>query len=254
MKALYAAASGMSAQQIRLDNIANNLANVSTVGFKKAREDFQDLFYQELTSGGQGVSTARVEVGTGVRLVALEKDHSAGQMMETGNPLDVAIDGNGYFVLESPEGERLYTRDGSFSRDADGMMISAGGMMASGDIMIPMEALQVQITSDGTVQVLMPDDAEFTTIGQLEMVGFVNPNGLRPIGNNLYQESRESGQPMPVDAGGDVKAVQGFLEGSNVDVAEELIALILTQRSYELNSKAIQAADEAMALAVNLKR
>ncbi len=254
MKALQTAASGMAAQQVRLDNIANNPANVSTTGFKRGREDFQDLFYQELTSGGQGISSARVEVGSGVRLVGLEKEHTNGQLTETGNQLDVAIQGRGMFALETIEGDRVYTRDGSFRKDADGTLISSGGLKVAGDINIPSDAQYVVVTGDGTVQALMPGDTEYTTVGQLEVAGFTNASGLRPLGNNLFEETPESGEALPINGEPDVQLVNGFLEGSNVDVATELIAMILAQRAYELNSKAISTAEQMMGTAVNLKR
>ena len=254
MKALYAAASGMAAQQTRLDNIANNLANVNTVGFKKAREDFQDLFYQQLVTSSPGVTASRAEVGSGVRLVSLEKNHTAGALTETGNLLDVGIDGQGMFVLETLDGERVYSRDGSFRRDQDGNLVSSGGLRVGGDIMIPVDTEKLVITEDGTVQAQLAGDVDYTTLGQLDLVRFVNPAGLRPIGGNLYVETPESGLPAPAEGGTDFRLAQGFLEGSNVDIAEELIQMIMAQRSYELNSKVVKTAEETLNVAVNLKR
>jgi len=254
MKALYAAASGMAAQQTRLDNIANNLANVNTVGFKKAREDFQDLFYQQLVTSSPGVTASRAEVGSGVRLVAIEKNHSAGALTETGGELDVAIEGSGMFQFETADGERVYSRDGSFRRDASGQIVSSGGLRVGDGITIPEDAQRVTVTDDGTVKALLAGDIDYTTIGQLDVFRFVNPGGLMPIGGNLYVETPESGMPTAIQAGSDVKLHQGFLEGSNVDIAEELIQMIMAQRSYELNSKVVKAAEDALGVAVNLKR
>lgn len=254
MRALYAAASGMSAQQTQLETIANNIANVGTTGFKKSRAGFEDLFYQELTSGGKGVSSARVEVGGGVRLASLDKDHSVGTLTATGNPLDMALTGRGYFELRTPEGEPVYTRDGSFTLDPDGMLVNASGLTVEGDIVIPPETETLQVTADGTVQAILSGDTDYTTLGQLSVVDFVNPAGLRALGGNVYSATPESGDARPLEFDASNKVMQGTLEGSNVDVAEELVAMIMTQRAYELNSKVVQAADETLQVATQLRR
>jgi flagellar basal-body rod protein FlgG len=257
MRALYAAATGMNAQQTRIDTVANNLANVNTTGFKKSREVFQDLFYQELVGVSQdsdSPSAAIGQVGAGVRTATIIKDHSAGHVTETGDPLHMAINGSGYFSLETAEGDNLYTRDGTFTLDPDGYMITASGLRLSGDIQIPTDVTSLMISDDGTVQGTFVDDADFTVLGQVELVDFTNRSGLKAMGGNLFQETENSGDPSVLEGGVDVKVAQGFLEASNVDIAEELINMILAQRAYEMNSKVIQAADETLQQAANLKR
>lgn len=253
MKALYVAASGMAAQQTRLDNVANNVANVGTTGYKKSREAFEDLFYQELSSGGQAASTARVDVGGGVQLAALEKDHGQGDFKTSSEATHMAIQGHAYFTLETVEGEPVYTRDGTFRTDSDGTLISNGGLVVGGDIVIPEGVSDFLVEADGTVNAVLPGDSEYTSLGQLELAAFTNPTGLAPLGGNLFAATPDSGEALPADP--TQYSVQNYtLEGSNVDVAEELIEMIMAQRAYELNSKVAQAADEAMGVAVNLKR
>ncbi len=254
MRALYSAASGMSAQQTQLETVANNIANVGTTAFKKSDAAFEDLFYQELTYGGRNAGAADLSVGSGTRLSSLSKDHSMGALTHTGDQLHVALQGDGYFVLETVEGDPLYTRDGRFTRDSDGMMMTASGVPVSGGLMIPQDAQTVEITADGTVRATLAGDVQPTVLGQLEVVDFPNRNGLRAIGGNLYQQSTQSGDPSTVNPGPNNQVVQGYLEGSNVDVADELVQMILTQRAYELNSKVVQAADETLQVAVNLRR
>ena len=254
MRSLFVAASGMSAQQTRIDTIANNLANVSTTGYKKSRESFEDAFYQELSVGGKSVSAARIDVGAGVRLSGLEKNHAAGTLTVTGNPLDVGLNGSGFFIVETLEGEQVYTRDGSFTRDRDGTLITKSGLTVAGNINIPIDAEEIHITSDGTIKAKLVGDIQHTTLGQLEVASFVNSGGLRPIGSNLYEETDASGTPQVVSSTEEVEVIQGSLENSNVDVAEELIQMILAQRAYELNSKVVKAADETLQVAANLKR
>ena len=254
MKALHVAASGMNAQQTRIDNIANNLANVNTTGFKKSREAFEDMFYQELTHGGESASTARVEVGSGVKLAGIEKDHSAGALTQTDNPLHMAVVGDGYFVVKNALGEPLYTRDGTFTLNADGQLVTQNGNEVAGDIMVPMDATALEVTQDGTVQVILEGDTDYTVLGQIEVATFVHAAGLRSVGGNTFEETTQSGQAEFAELGGEISVQQGFLESSNVDVAEELIEMIMAQRSYELNSKVVQAADETLQLAANLKR
>lgn len=254
MRALYAAASGMNAQQVRLDTIANNLANVSTTSFKKSRESFQDLFYQEVSRGGLAASSARIQVGTGVALSSVEKDFSNGQLLSTGNPLDVAINGRGFFLVTDIDGNRFFTRDGAMTLDQNGTLITANGLQYGRGITLPPETEEVKILEDGTVMGRMPNDPSYTTLGQLEMVTFNNPTGLKSMGGNLFQETPTSGMMQFAGPMDNIRLQQGFLEGSNVDVAEELIAMIQTQRAYELNSKAVQAADDTLRVATNLRR
>lgn len=253
MRALYAAATGMAAQQTRLDSIANNLANVQTTGYKKSRENFQDLMYQELTHGGLGASSARIEVGSGVRLAAVDKDFAQGSLTQTGRPLDLAIEGPGFFEVQGPAGERMFTRDGSFRLDPSGQVVTASGLSVGG-LSIPQGAENVRVDETGQVFAEWSDGRE-SSLGQLQIVDFLNPTGLRSLGGNVYQATPTSGQPRPVVPGQDRVAVRQYaLEGSNVDVAEELVGMILTQRAYELNSKAVQAADETLRTVANLRR
>lgn len=253
MKALYVAASGMAAQQTRIDNVANNIANVNTTGFKKSREAFQDLFYEELTSGGAGASQARVEVGGGVRLAGITKDHGQGALNRTDQPLHLAINGDAFFTLETTEGEPVYTRDGTFRLDSDGLLVNQNGLAVAGDITIPEDVQSLVVESDGTVQAVLAGDSQYTMLGQVELATFTNPAGLEALGGNLFAETPESGEAFVPDAA-EAEVLQGYLESSNVDVAEELIHMITAQRAYELNSKVVQAADEVMHTAVNLKR
>lgn len=255
MRALYTAASGMTAQQTRLDTIANNLANTSTTGFKKSRDAFQDLFYQQLTHGGQVEGPNPLELGGGTRIAGIERDQSQGALVATGNPLHVGIQGDAWFSVDTPDGERLYTRDGTFTKNADGTLVTAGGLVVGGDIAIPEDALKITIDYDGTVHAQMAEDtAHDLVLGQIEIARFANPAGLEGRGDNLFAESVHSGEPQDVEPGSDVLLVQGYLEGSNVDVATELIDMIQAQRVYELNSKVVQAADETLGIAANLRR
>jgi flagellar basal-body rod protein FlgG len=241
----------MTAQQHRLDTIANNISNVSTTGFKKSRDAFQDLFYQTLATGG--VQSNALQLGNGVRLAGVERDHGQGTLVATNDPLHVALQGDGFFVVETLEGERMYTRDGQFTQDVDGMLVTQSGLRVAGDIQIPSGAASIRIDYDGTVHAAMTDGQD-AVVGQLELARFVNPAGLMARGGNLYQQSPTSGEPTDVEPGTDVQVVQGFLEQSNVDVAGELIDMIQAQRVFELNSKVVQAADESLQIAVNLRR
>lgn len=250
MRALYVAASGMNAQQTRIDTVANNLANSNTTAFKASRGAFQDTFYQELATGSRGT---RADLGGGVQLAGLEKDHTVGAQRETNDPLHVGLNGPGMIAVENVNGETLYTRDGAFRLDADGNLTNSAGLRVVGDIQIPEDTEQVVIEPDGTVLGLFAGDTRPTTLGQLEIVSFVNPSGLQSEGGNLYAATAESGDPVP-DYDGNTTVRQGVLETSNVDVAEELIELVMAQRSYELNSKVVQAADEAMQVAAALRR
>jgi flagellar basal-body rod protein FlgG len=201
MRALYSAATGMAAQQTRLDSIANNLANVQTTSFKKSRESFQDLYYQELTHGGLDMGSAHVEVGSGVKLAEVAKDFSMGSPTDTGRELDVAIEGRGFFEVQGPGGERFFTRDGHFTLNANGELITASGLSLGG-IQIPEDVVRVRIEDDGAVQGEMSDGRQFA-LGRLQLADFMNPSGLRSVGGNMYQQSSSSGEPMPVEAGQD---------------------------------------------------
>ncbi len=250
MRALYTAATGMTAQQTRIDTIADNLANAGTTGFKKGRAAFEDVFYQQI--GGGGTTNARADRGSGVRLAGLQKDHVQGSLTATGDPYHVALEGPGFLVLEDAGGRPLYTRDGALRLDSDGTLVSNSGWKVRGDVRIPLEATAVTIGPDGTIEATM--DGEAVAIGQVELARFVNPAGLRARGGNVYETAPGSGDAIPIDAGEGTTVRQGFLETSNVDAAEELIELILAQRAYELNSKAVQAADETLQTATQLRR
>ncbi len=258
MRALYAAATGLSAQQTRIDNIANNLANVSTTGFKKSREVFEDLVYQEMTVGDPSEQTRRpnqVQVGTGTRVVSVARDFTPGSVQYTGDELNVAINGDGFFVVDAEDGTQRFTRDGHLSLNADGELVTASGHLLSPGIQIPDDAT-IAIAEDGTVSVTYAEDpTEPVVVGTIELVDFANPGGLQAIGSNMYLATPESGEPIPMDpSDGTVSVQQGFLEASNVDVAEELVAMIVAQRAFELTSKVMEAADETMQTVTNLKR
>jgi flagellar basal-body rod protein FlgG len=260
-RALFIAASGMAAQQINIDVIANNLANVNTVGFKKSRADFQDLLYQTVkpagaTSGpGTQVPTG-IQLGSGVRPVSVQKLFTQGDFQQTQGELDVAIEGEGFFQVTQPDGTLGYTRAGSFKKDRDGRMVTSDGFSLEPAMTIPSDALRISIAQDGTVSVTQPGTPQPVDVGRIELARFVNPSGLVSIGRNLFLPSGSSGDPTtgtPGDTGLGTLA-QGFLEGSNVDIASELVNMIIGQRAYEINSKAIQTSDEMLQFANNVKR
>lgn len=258
MRSLYTAATGMTAQQMRIDNIANNLANVSTNGFKKARETFEDLIYQQYPVGSDNLQNQRpvnLEVGTGTRVVAMQRDFTTGDLTYTGSQFDLAIGGRGFFQVQDMNGNQRFTRAGRFQVNANGELVTMNGMSLQPNIFIPDDAERVIINEDGTVQVTYPDDPSESTIGQLQLVEFLNPAGLQSVGGNLFQATPESGQQMIMDPGdGFVNIQQGFIESSNVDIAEELINMVVAQRAFELNSKAIEASDEMLQTVTQLKR
>lgn len=249
MKALQIAATGMNAQQTRIDTVANNLANVNTTSFKKSRASFQDVYYQELGGGARG---ARADLGGGTRLTGLIKNHSMGTIQQTGDPMHIALAGPGFVRLEDPQGLPVYTRDGSLRLDPDGVLRNATGLALSGGVVVPDDTRELKIGPDGTVQVILEGEDDPFTIGQLEVFQFSNPAGLKSLGSNLYAATATSGEAIYDE--GETVVQQGHLESSNVDAAEELIELVAAQRAFELNSKVIQAADEAMQIAANLKR
>jgi flagellar basal-body rod protein FlgG len=258
MRALHTAATGMAAQQLRIDNIAHNLANVNTTGFKKASADFEDLYYQKVrTGGGQTAAGTRrndsVEIGHGTRTAALRRDFAQGGVVETGRSTDVAIRGDGFFMVRNAEGEALYTRSGNFTIDADGNLVTIAGMRLEGDLQVPQGA-SVEVASDGVVTAQVPGE-DATQIGQIQLARFANAPGLEAMGSGLYRETEASGTPTlgnPGEQGmGDL--LSRALETSNVDVAEELIAMIMAQRSYELTSKVISTADQMLQFTNQLK-
>lgn len=261
IRALWAAATGMKAEQLYVDIIANNLANVNTTGFKKSKVDFQDLLYQVLRASGTSVVEGSqiptgIEVGHGVRPVATSKIFTQGDMEETGNSLDIAIEGNGFFQVLQPDGTVAYSRDGAFKMDSQGRVVTGDGFALEPAITIPAETTDVNIGTDGTVSVLTAGSNAPTTVGQITLAKFINPAGLRSLGRNLYASTTASGEPITGTAGlnGLGTLAQGFLEMSNVKVIEEMVNMIIAQRAYEVNSKAIQAADDMLSIANNLRR
>jgi len=261
LTALWTAGTGMYAQQLNVDNIANNLANVNTVGYKRSRVDFQDLLYQTLrlagapSAAGTQIPTG-IEIGYGVRPVATQKIFSQGDFQQTENPLDLVIEGEGFFQISLPDGTVAYTRAGAFKTDGDGRIVTSDGFPLEPAITIPAEATDIIIGTDGTVSVKLPGSPTPQTVGQIELAKFLNPAGLQPIGRNLYLETEASGSPILGTPGQDGfgTIAQGFLEMSNVRVVEEMVNLIVGQRAYEVNSKAVQTADEMLQIANNMRR
>ena len=259
MTALYSAATGMNAQQTNLDVISNNLANVDTNGFKKSRADFQDLVYQTKiapgsSTGDQNRNPTGLQIGTGVQTVGTKKLFSQGNFKDTGNPLDIAIEGDGFFQIQRPDGTTAYTRNGSFNMDAEGNIVSADGYYLSPQINVPNNAENISISKDGIVTGNIGDATQ--QFGRITLANFVNPNGLMNIGNNLYQVSEASGQPIVQNAGtGNTGTLlQSYLETSNVKIVNEMVDMIAAQRAYEINTKTINTADSMLQAANNLKR
>jgi len=261
IKAMRTAASGMSAQQMNVDVIANNLANVNTTGYKRSKIEFQDILYQKLRSAGvesAAGSTVPVnlEVGYGTKPAATQRNFSMGSLQMTGNPLDIAIEGNGFFQVLMPDGTIAYSRDGAFKMSADGQIVTSDGFFVQPGVTIPADASEISISPDGTVAVLIPGEAEPQEIGQLELAKFINAAGLQAIGHNLFTQSAASGDPIlgtpTLDGYGRIN--QGYLEMSNVEIVDEMVNMITAQRAYEINSKAIQTSEEMTQVANNLKR
>ena len=253
IRSLYSAASGMEAQERRMDTISNNLANSSTTGFKKQRADFEDVLYETVKSAGPaqaqgGTDPTPLQVGLGVRNVATTRAQSMGDLITTQNPYDLAIEGSGYFRVVRPSGEFAFTRAGNFRVDGMGRMVTQRGELLDGNISVPLEAQSVTIRPDGTVAARMPGKDELQELGRVEVTLFTNPAGLEALGGNLFLAGEAAGQQMQVKPGemGSGSLAQGFLEGSNVKAVEEMVDLISTQRAYELNSKAIQTSDQML--------
>ena len=257
MKALFSAATGMAAQQIQIDSIANNLANVSTNGFKKTRVAFEDLVYENIRTGEASAESQRpgqLEIGSGSRVIATQRDFSPGAISQTNAPLDVAIQGAGFFVVENPDGIERYTRVGSFNVNQDSELVTQQGLTVSPGVSIPVDASEVIIAEDGTVQVRYTDTTDAVTVGTIDVVDFTNPNGLKALGGNLFAATSESGEPIALETSDGLSLKQGFIEGSNVDIAEELINMIMAQRAFEVTSKAVESADETMQVVNQMKR
>ncbi len=261
IRALWTAGTGMNVQQMNLDVIANNIANVNTNGFKKSRADFQDLMYQTLrlqgarTEGGGMVPTG-IQIGLGAMLSSVQKVFQQGDYQRTDNELDVAIEGNGFFQVNLPSGEKAYTRAGALKTDAEGKIVTPDGYTIEPNLTIPANTTSISIESDGSVSVQIQGQTAPQSLGRLELATFINPTGLRAIGKNLFMETDASGTPTTGNPGqnGIGTVLQGFLEMSNVNVMQEMINMIIGQRAYEVNTKAIQAADEMLQMSNNLRR
>ena len=254
INSLWIAKTGMSAQQTQLDVISHNLANVSTTGFKRNNAVFEDLIYQNQRQVGANTTEQNqlptgLHLGLGVRTVATSRNFTQGTHQETKNNLDVAINGNGFFEVTMPDGTLGYTRDGSFQVDSQGRLVTSSGLPVANGITIPQGATSVSISTTGAVSAIVAGNTAPQQLGNLAMSNFINPAGLEPVGQNLYKESAASGQPQQGTPGANGLGYirQGFLEASNVNVVEELVNMIQTQRAYEMNSKAIQTSDQMLA-------
>jgi flagellar basal-body rod protein FlgG len=251
----------MRAQEMNVDVIANNLANVNTTGFKKSRVDFQDLLYNTLRAAGTEVSTGLqiptgIQVGNGTKPVATQRVHSQGDFMQSANPLDVVIEGDGFFQVLMPDGKTAYTRDGAFKMNSEGKMVTSDGFVLQPEITIPSDATDINIGIDGTVMAVQSGQTSPQNLGSIELAKFVNPAGLKSMGKNLYEVTDASGEPITGTPGteGIGSLTQGFLEMSNVKVVEEMVNMIIAQRAYEVNSRSIQTADTMLQMANSLRR
>ncbi|MCW7540510.1 flagellar basal-body rod protein FlgG [Aquabacterium sp. A7-Y] len=253
MRSLWISKTGMEAQQVQLDHTSHNLANVATTGYKRASAQFEDLMYQNLRQSGANSSEQTtlptgLQVGLGTRAVATARSFTQGNLQQSGNPLDVAINGNGFFQVQLPDGTTGYSRDGSFKTDANGQLVTNNGYAVAPGITIPPNTQTITVAPDGTVSATVQGSAQPVVLGNLQLASFVNPGGLEPRGQNVFVETAASGNPQAgapsMDGLGTLQ--QGFLETSNVNVVEELVGMIQTQRAYELNSKAIQTSDQML--------
>ncbi|MCL1826672.1 MAG: flagellar basal-body rod protein FlgG [Candidatus Cloacimonetes bacterium] len=261
IRSLYTGATGMYAQQLNIDNISNNLSNTNTTGFKKTQLQFQDLLYQTIDEAGMLTSSLTVRpveltVGNGVKPVSTFKVFTQGNMENTGNPLDMAIEGDGFFQIRRGDGEMYYTRSGSFRVNDGGQLVPTDGYYLVPDITLPADTEAISITLDGIIQAKLYNDTMPIELGQMELARFINPAGLKSIGGNRYQETTASGQPMlGTPATNDMGAIQQrYLETSNVEIVEEMVNMIVAQRGYEVNSKTVRTAESMLEIAVNLKR
>ncbi|MDD2652311.1 MAG: flagellar basal-body rod protein FlgG [Sulfurimonas sp.] len=261
MQSLYTASTGMLGMQTQIDTTANNIANVNTIGFKKSRAEFADLMYKVMEYAGTSTSDVTksptgIEVGLGVRATAINKIFSEGSLKQTDNQLDMAVTGRGFFKLELPDGSEVYSRNGAFKVDENGSIVNSDGYRLVPEVVIPPDATNISIGTDGTVSVIQPGQAQATQIGQITLTNFINPAGLHSMGDNLYLETDSSGQPVEGTPGIDGLGVlrQGFVELSNVELVVELTDLITGQRAYDSNSKVITTSDEMLQTVNNLKR
>lgn len=261
MRSLTIAATGMDAQQRRVEVISNNLSNMSTTGYKARRAEFADLLYQQPRTAGSinaadgTVLPGGVQLGLGVKLVSVTFDMTQGSLSNTGGELDLAINGGGWFEIQLPNGDSAYTRDGNFNRNQDGQVVTAEGYVLAPEIVIPDDAVRVSINPDGEVYALFQNQVEQQLLGVITLAEFANDQGLRPIGGNLHLETEASGPPNVGDANTDGRGVirQGFVEESTVDAVREITQLIEAQRGYELNSKVVSAADQMMAATTQVR-
>ena len=261
IRSLYSGASGMYAQQLNIDSIANNMANVNTTGYKKTRIQFQDLIYQTFKEAGAPTSEStqrptELSVGVGVRPVATQKEHMQGTPTQTGNALDIAIVGEGFFQLVNGDGDLVYSRDGSFKLNGDGEIVNAQGLKIEPEIVLPADTQSVNITGDGHVYAQIYGQTEQEEIGQIELARFINPAGLKTNGGNYYTSTEASGDPIVGEPGSENLGVleQGYVEASNVVIVEEMVSMIVAQRAFDLNSKMVRTSDTMMETANNLKR
>ena len=261
IRALWTAGTGMNVQQTNLDVIANNIANVNTNGFKKSRADFQDLMYQTLRLQGArtesgGMIPTGIQIGLGAMLSSVQKVFQQGDYQRTDNELDVAIEGNGFFQVTLPSGEKAYTRAGALKTDATGKLVTPDGYAIEPNLIIPAKTTSISIEHDGTLTVQIQGQTAPQQVGTIELANFINPTGLRAIGKNMFMETDASGAPTTGKPGqnGMGTVIQGFLEMSNVNVMQEMINMIIGQRAYEVNTKAVQAADEMLQMTNNLRR
>lgn len=259
--ALRAAATGMMAQQTRTEIISNNLANVTTTGFKRSRAHFEDLLYQtvqgqQILDDPDATISPSIQVGRGTRLAGVQRMHQQGPLEQTGRDLDIAVEGEGFFQLQMPNGETTYTRDGSFQISDQGVIVTSAGIALQPPINVPPDSVELTISNSGVVSVRRGQDIAPTEIGRIELARFANPSGLISLGQNLYAPTASSGQPVvgfPADEGMG-RLQQGSLEGSNVEIVQEMVEMISAMRAYEINSKAIKNADEMGSMANNLVR
>jgi flagellar basal-body rod protein FlgG len=261
IRSLFIAATGMEAQKMNIDVISNNLANVNTAGYKRSRADFQELIYQDVKTPGNlsaegTVIPSGIQLGLGVKPVAVQKIFLQGDFVQTGNNLDMVIEGDGFFQITKPDGELAYTRSGAFKMDNEGRIVTSDGYLLDPSITIPAKTISITIGSDGKVTVIESGNKTPVEVGQIELARFVNPGGLKAIGKSLFETTDSSGDPTTAKPGSDGLGTinQGYIEMSNVNIVEEMVNMIVSQRAYEINSKAVQASDEMLQIANNLKR